>query len=273
MNQVVVVKLFVQVSSKVLLVKSNSTDDDLLYELPGGNVEFGESIVQALSRSTKKQLGKVFEKYELQTNFAFVKNGVHIIGQSYYAQLDKEFATKPEFAAKWVDIAGLDKVNLSEVSRAVANELRVIDVTDTTSPTDVDLYTDGGSRGNPGPSALGYVIYDKDETVVKKNSKYLGITTNNQAEYQAVKYGLQDCLSVGAKRVSVYLDSQLVVNQMNGVYKIKNRDLWPIHESIKSLTLKFSKGVKFTYVPREFNKEADAMVNYALDEERKNEND
>ncbi|CAN5388710.1 hypothetical protein BH09PAT4_BH09PAT4_08500 [soil metagenome] len=128
----------------------------------------------------------------------------------------------------------------------------------------VKLYADGGSRGNPGPSASGYVIFDANDGVLVDKGVYLGITTNNQAEYTALKLGLEEALGMGARNVEVYMDSLLVVNQMKGIFKVKNRDLWPIHEAIKQQVARF-KEVKFTHVPRELNKAADAAVNRALD--------
>jgi ribonuclease HI len=127
------------------------------------------------------------------------------------------------------------------------------------------LYADGGSRGNPGPSASGYAIIDMEGTVIVKRGIYLGLTTNNQAEYQALKLGLEEAHSMGISIINVYMDSLLVVNQMLGIFKVKNRDLWPIHDSVKQLLPAFSK-VEFTHVPRELNKIADAAVNEALDE-------
>jgi ribonuclease HI len=97
------------------------------------------------------------------------------------------------------------------------------------------LYTDGGSRGNPGPSAGGYVILDMANNVVKSNGKYLGVTTNNQAEYHSLKGGMEMALTLGIRELDVYMDSLLVVNQMKGIFKIKNRDLWPIHDAIKQI--------------------------------------
>lgn len=130
------------------------------------------------------------------------------------------------------------------------------------------LYADGGSRGNPGPSATGYVLIDPtDDQIVQQSGGYLGITTNNQAEYQAVKLGLEQAVQLGAREVDVYLDSLLVVNQMNGIFKVKNRDLWPIHEAIKLLCEQLQK-VTFTHVPRELNKLADAEVNKVLDAQK-----
>jgi len=132
-------------------------------------------------------------------------------------------------------------------------------------PKLLKLYSDGGSRGNPGPSASGYVLLDADDKVVADEGVYLGVTTNNQAEYTALKLGLQAALKLGARRVEVYMDSLLVVNQMKHIFKIKNRDLWPVHDAITELLPRFQR-VTFTHVPREHNKLADAAVNRALDE-------
>jgi len=130
----------------------------------------------------------------------------------------------------------------------------------------IKLYADGGSRGNPGHSASGYVLLDENDEVILKSGVYLGITTNNQAEYQALKYALEEANKLGAREVDVYMDSLLVINQMKGIFKVKNRDLWPIHEAIKDLVTHFKK-VSFTHVPRELNKLADAEVNETLDNE------
>jgi len=110
------------------------------------------------------------------------------------------------------------------------------------------------------------VIIDPDtDKVLVDKGVYLGVTTNNQAEYLALKYALEEVQKMGAREVDVYLDSLLVVNQMKGIFKVKNRDLWPIHDSIKILIESF-KHVSFTHVPREMNKLADNAVNRALDE-------
>jgi ribonuclease HI len=126
------------------------------------------------------------------------------------------------------------------------------------------LYADGGSRGNPGPSASGYVLLDMNDKIIVENGLYLGVTTNNQAEYTALKIGLEEALKRGIQVLSVYLDSMLVVNQMKGIFKIKNHDLLAIHLSVKEHAQHFKK-ITYTHVPRELNKLADAMVNQVLD--------
>lgn len=128
------------------------------------------------------------------------------------------------------------------------------------------LYSDGGSRGNPGPSASGYVLLNMDDVIIKKSGIYLGITTNNQAEYQALKLGMEEALKLNVRELHVYMDSLLVINQMKGIFKVKNRDLWPIYQSIKDLSQKFNH-VEYQHVPRELNKLADAEVNEVLDAE------
>jgi len=145
-------------------------------------------------------------------------------------------------------------------------EAEAIVAKETTVITEVQLYADGGSRGNPGPSSSGYVLLDMSGNVVLSAGEYLGVTTNNQAEYQALKLGLEHALhDFQSREVHVYMDSMLVVNQMKNIFKIKNRDLWPIHDACRELVKKFDK-VSFDHVPRELNKLADDEVNKALDE-------
>jgi ribonuclease HI/pterin-4a-carbinolamine dehydratase len=134
-------------------------------------------------------------------------------------------------------------------------------------PAIAKLFTDGGSRGNPGPAATGIVIVDMEDNVVKKSSNYLGITTNNQAEYQALCEGLQLALSLGVKELSVYMDSELIIKQINGFYKIKNADLKPHYDKVQNLVKEFTK-ITFTHVPRAMNKLADEMVNKCLDSQK-----
>lgn len=129
----------------------------------------------------------------------------------------------------------------------------------------IKIYADGGSRGNPGPSACGYVIMDKDNKILSDQGVYIGITTNNQAEYMALKLALEDSIKYGAKSIDVYMDSLLVINQMKNIFKIKNRELWPVHEAIQIILKRFHH-VNFYHIPRELNKLADRAVNRALDE-------
>lgn len=156
---------------------------------------------------------------------------------------------------------------LAQLIDGILEETVISEKTPTpTKVKSIKLFGDGGSRGNPGPSASGYVLMDMDDNILFKTGVYLGITTNNQAEYQSLKLGLEEAYKYGAQEVAVHMDSLLVINQMKGIFKVKNRDLWPIHEAIKESAKRFKK-VTYTHVPRELNKLADAEVNSTLDAE------
>ena len=136
------------------------------------------------------------------------------------------------------------------------------------------VYTDGGSRGNPGPAAAGAVIKNVQGITLKSYGQALGIATNNEAEYQAVVLALQKIKALLGKqkikdiRVEVRMDSELVARQLGGEYKIEEERLFPHFIKIWNLKMDFA-GVTFTHVPREQNREADAQVNEALDREQR----
>jgi ribonuclease HI len=129
------------------------------------------------------------------------------------------------------------------------------------------IFCDGGSRGNPGKAGLGSVIYDEDKNVLKEISKYIGIATNNQAEYKAVLAAIKEAKKIGAKKIKFFLDSELIVKQMSGEYRVKNKELLTIYLDIRQRMLEF-KSVNFFHVPREQNKEADRLANLAMDREK-----
>lgn len=131
-------------------------------------------------------------------------------------------------------------------------------------PQEVKAFTDGASRGNPGPAAIGIVFYDLNDGVVGEHCEKLGDQTNNFAEYMAVIRALEICVDKGVKSVDFFCDSQLLVKQMLGEYKVKAPQIKPLFESAKKLCGNFEK-VGFNHVRREFNKEADALANEALD--------
>lgn len=124
------------------------------------------------------------------------------------------------------------------------------------------LYTDGGARGNPGPAGIGVVLEIKGQKQFFK--KYIGEATNNQAEYQAILLGLEKVKSAGVEEVECNLDSELVVKQLNQEYKVKNKDLAPLFIKVWNLSQGFKK-IKFNHIYREDNKEADQLVNEAID--------
>ncbi len=128
----------------------------------------------------------------------------------------------------------------------------------------ITVSCDGGSRGNPGHSAYGYVVKEDDQ-IVKEGNGYIGIATNNFAEYTAVLEAFKWLSSnYKGKEINFFLDSNLVVSQLNGLFKIKNQDIRTFVIKIKDLEKNFSK-VTYKHIPRERNKEADKLVNMSLD--------
>ena len=125
-------------------------------------------------------------------------------------------------------------------------------------------FTDGGSRGNPGPSAYGYVVKTPTGEILEAKGEYIGVTTNNQAEYQGILAALRKCRDLGAEVVEMYMDSELAVRQLKGEYKVKNPGIAAQYLRIHNEKIHFKK-VTFHHVMRERNKEADAQVNLALD--------
>lgn len=131
------------------------------------------------------------------------------------------------------------------------------------------LYADGGSRGNPGPAGAGALVTDEEGVQVVTVSEFLGTTTNNVAEYTAVIRALEGLhallgTAIAGAIVDVRMDSQLVVKQMNGEYKIKHPSMIPLAARVKELAREY-KQVTFTHVYREANKKADALANEAMD--------
>ena len=126
------------------------------------------------------------------------------------------------------------------------------------------IWTDGGSRGNPGPCGAGGLIKDSTGVVVAEVSEYLGIQTNNYAEYKALLLTLNRAVQLQIKNVIVYSDSKLVVEQMKGKWKVKNENIIPLHKEVSTIISYFD-SIDFIHIPRLLNKEADALANKAMD--------
>lgn len=126
------------------------------------------------------------------------------------------------------------------------------------------IWVDGACRGNPGPASIGALIASPDGTVLKEISERLGVSTNNIAEYTALVRALEEAKVLGIRRVEAHGDSQLLVRQMSGQYRVKHPGLKPLHARALALSKAFEH-FSFTHVPREENREADRLANEALD--------
>ncbi|MGZ6255554.1 MAG: ribonuclease HI family protein [Candidatus Limnocylindria bacterium] len=136
------------------------------------------------------------------------------------------------------------------------------------SPRRLLIYTDGAARGNPGPAGIGAILRDAESgAVVAELARFLGIRSNNYAEWTAVEEALREALRLGATHVDLRMDSELVARQISGRYRVKHPDLKPIHASVMSMLGQLD-GYTVGHVPRELNKDADRLSNVAVDEQR-----
>jgi len=127
------------------------------------------------------------------------------------------------------------------------------------------LFTDGASRGNPGEAGAGIVLLDDDNQELVARSLYLGRSTNNVAEYKALVLGLETAIQLGCSRLAIFMDSQLIVRQVQGRYKVKNANLKPLFDEVKSLLANINSW-SIDHIPRAQNKRADELANRGIDE-------
>jgi ribonuclease HI len=131
-------------------------------------------------------------------------------------------------------------------------------------PERVVVYVDGGARGNPGPAGIGVVVTDEEGTELARANHYIGIATNNVAEYRALLLGAEQARTLGADEAAFVNDSQLIARQLTGEYRVKSSDLRPLHEQALQRLGRF-RSWSIRSVPRERNELADALVNEAID--------
>jgi ribonuclease HI len=283
MNQRIAVRALIKKDEKVLLLRRASGRQSILgkYELPGGRVDHGEQPEEALTRHLRETTGLSPQTIQLadvltyvdhdnrDIQYAIILYFVSIVSVGSDVNLNTNYDhyiwRKPS-SVRQDELTELSQLLLNiqdrESSPATSHQMNGED--DKTATGQLVIYSDGGSRGNPGPSAAGYVILDARGDLIDEGGSYIGITTNNQAEYHGVHLGLEKARELGARSIEFRLDSLLVVNQLNGTYVIRNRELWPIHERVRALMAEFEK-VTFRHVKREFNQRADIMVNKILD--------
>lgn len=285
MKQKVVVRAIIKQDGKVLLLRRKGGRPSIthLFELPGGKVSINQQPEDSLRHALETHVGLSAGTIQLadvmtyidpddrQLQYTFLVFHVGLQDPNSTIVLSNEY---DKYVWK-----SLSSIQLNDLTQSTQQLLGLVpiafelhDIPSLTSESDVKnstyekliAYSDGGSRGNPGPSASGFVLLDERSKIVYEGGSYLGHTTNNVAEYTAVYEALEMAQTFGARVVDMRMDSQLVANQMNGIYKIKNPDLSIIHHRIHELSAHFER-VTYTYVARAHNKLADGMVNKILD--------
>lgn len=282
MKQRIRVVGIVRRDDKLLLLKRSRGRAEELpsWELPTGKIQFGEQPEEAVSRLFFEHLGVQVKEIRLLDAVTFVGlPGASELGNLYiifevepageiniqaserYSAYN--FVTSEEMAGLKVDEATLSVLQIEKGRKAIPapatgpeNETEVL--------SGATIYFDGASRGNPGPAGIGYVVVGENGEVLKRGGEFIGFATSRVAEYYALKEACEQGVELGLKRVRFIGDNLMVINQMNGIYQVKNQDLVQVHEDILGLISKFDK-VAFEHVKRDKNSEADAEANKVID--------
>ncbi len=251
------------------------TEAPVFWELPTGKIKFGEQPEEAMARSLAEYTGLDATSVKLRDVITFLApEGSSQISNLYIVyELNVRGDTKPTpreiyTAYKFIKDFSSANIHLTETSTSV------IEIEEEkTSPSHaasrdtanaVTVNVDGASRGNPGPSGIGYVIHDNAGKIVEQGGEFIGFATSRVAEYYAMRKGIERAIELGYKTVRFIADSLMVVNQLTGVFSIKNHDIIPIYRDIKQKLDQFE-AVSFTHVPRAQNSIADSEANQAID--------
>ena len=257
------------------------------FELPPGKIVFGEQPDEAMARIVYEYTGVQAASLKLSDVVTFTdlrnssgQGNLYVVYEVQLQNEDVKITSERYLSYLWASSEKYAELELDEASNMVlrvtnskleqgtlaGRELGEADKNETATQDSAIIYTDGGSRGNPGPSSLGYYIIDKNGREIKRGGEFLGFSSSRLAEYYGLKEGIEQAIELGLKHVDFRSDSLMLVNQMNGIYKVKNADLMQVHNDVLKLLEKLD-SYSFMHVPRSQNVEADAEVNKILDME------
>ena len=261
----------------ILILKRNRgrSDAPVFWELPTGKIKFGEQPEEAMARSLTEYTGFRVSSIHLKDVITFLspegtsRQGnlyivydINVIGDGKPNPRDRYVGYKyvKDFVSSGVR---LNETSLS-VLEIVEGKVSGSHLSSRDTANSVSIYVDGASRGNPGPSGIGYRIVDLDGRIIAQGGEFIGLATSRVAEYYAMKNGLEQAIKLGLKSAHFYSDSLMVVNQLNGIFSIKNPDIIPIYNNIQKLLENFD-SVSFTHISRSENNVADTEANHAID--------
>lgn len=285
MKQKVVIRAVVSRRGRVLLLRRHGGRPTIagLYELPGGSLHRGEQPTDALKRSLQIHAGVEPETFRLRDVVSFIDPDDREL-QYVFVLFDVAIDTDQRVTLDdeydhyiWKQLSEIQQNVVTNSTTILLNlgaektaqpDLVLDDSKSVDNLTTLIIHSDGGSRGNPGPSAAAYIIMDRDENIVAQGGKFLGRGDSGMAEYVGVELALAKAAELGAEVVEFYSDSLMVVNQLNGLFAVKNREFRDVHERILRLMVRFRR-ISFRHVNRELNRMADGLVNKILDENEK----
>lgn len=256
------------------------SESSVFWELPTGKIKFGEQPEEAMARSLTEYTGLIASSVKLKDVITFLApEGSSQLSNLYIVyELGVLGEIKPEpkeryTAYKFVKDFSSSNVKLTETSMTVL-EIEEGKITSThTSFRDTansaTIYVDGASRGNPGPAGIGFCVYDSNGQIIEQGGEFIGFATSRIAEYYAIRKGIDKALELNYKSARFVSDSLMVINQLNGIFSIKNRDILPIYQDIQE-KLKNFEAVAFQHIPRSQNSLADKEANAAIDHILKN---
>ena len=275
MKQRIRVTAIIRDGDKILVLKRNRgrAEAPVFWELPTGKIQFGEQPEEAINHILMEYTGLTATSIRLKDVITFTAlegaSRLYNLYVVYEISVSGKLDPKIRYSAyKYVSDFNNAGIHLDNATAAVL-EIENGGVLNShssyrdTASSSV-IFVDGASRGNPGPSGIGYCVNDSSGKIIKKSGEFIGFTTSRSAEYFAMKKGIEVAISFGFKTARFVSDSLMVVNQLNGVMKPKNQDIIPVYNSIQELLQNFE-SVSFMHVPREENALADAEANHAID--------
>ncbi len=261
----------------VLVFKRNRgrSDTPAFWELPTGKIKFGEQPEEAMARSLTEYTSLNASSVSLKDVITFLApegssqlSNLYIV---YELSIDGPIKPTPRdryTGYKFIKDIATSSTKLNEASMSV---LEIEDgkvapgrMSSRSTANGITINVDGASRGNPGPSGIGYCIHDSSGKIIERKGEFIGFATSRMAEYCAMRKGVERAIELDYKSVRFISDSLMVVNQLNGIFHVKNQDITPIYNDIQK-KLSFFDAVSFTHVPRSKNMLADSEANAAID--------
>ena len=255
------------------------SESPVFWELPTGKIKFGEQPEEAMARSLTEYTGLTANSLKLKDVITFLApegssqlSNLYIVYEIGIGNDVKPTPHSRYTAYKYLKEA-LNGVRLTETTATV---LEIIDeklhydhVSHRASANSTTINVDGASRGNPGPSGIGYCITNSEGKITERGGEFIGFATSRVAEYYALKKGIERAIELGLKTARFVSDSLMVVNQLNGIFQVKNQDILPIYRDIQEKLTHFE-AISIVHVPRSQNTIADTEANEAIDKILKN---
>ena len=251
------------------------SEDPVFWELPTGKIKFGEQPEEAMVRALDEYVGLTASAVRLKDVITFLApegssqlSNLYIVYELTIGNKSKPTPRDRYTAYKFIKDLTATNVKLEETSLTVLEIEEGKVNAEHVSPRDtanaITINVDGASRGNPGPAGIGYCIHDHTGQIVEKNGEFIGFATSRMAEYYAMRKGVDRAIELGYKTVKFISDSLMVVNQLNGIFSVKNQDIAPVYSDIEQKLQQFE-AVSFVHVPRSNNTIADSEANSAID--------